>query len=678
MPQVTLPGILENLTKILEKLSTSSASETISSTALSNATSLVGTFSYQPDADNTFPEWYNRNKGILEECVESPTLRAKSLFRRRHDILNIRATSGTKAEETLTLGNLKGDEFEIGNLTSDQFKIFLALLMASEVVKRYVTRVEDAAIGLDGAPRDSSTTINRMQQSSHAKGRFSHQNHDQQLPVLKADGRSVEVKGFFIATLATIPSSGKETSTRVEDRIVVFATETGDLLKTSLGLCTKTEVELLLKPDASPVCLPARPLVMPVRELVDQELDRLVNNGTLCRVDSSDWAAPIVVVRKANGQIRMCADYSTGLNEALQDVDYPLPNMEEIMAKFSGNTVFTQLDLADAYLQLPLCTASRSDKGIQADPSKIEAIRNLRQPKSPSDVRAFLGLLNYYGKFSPRMHAIKAPFEALLKENVVFNWSEVHDEAFIKAKEILTGPLLLAHYDPRQTLVVAADACDAGIGGVLLQRYSDGNEKAVFHIYSQIEKEALALVLTVERLHKFIWGRRFILQTDHRPLVALFQPTNIKGLSERTAARLRRWALRLLGYDFHIEYIRTDAFGHADALSRLISEARRDGGDSVMGEVIGSLNCNEMEVSFLARSNLGAWDLATDFRRASRQDPFLRSILSRLQNVWSDKDRKDPSLRAFAQQAEGLCVVDDILLLDDRVVVPVSLRTAVL
>ncbi|XP_018494212.1 uncharacterized protein K02A2.6-like [Galendromus occidentalis] len=210
------------------------------------------------------------------------------------------------------------------------------------------------------------------------------------------DGRPIEVKGFFIATLATIPGSGKKKSTRVEDRIVVFATETGDLLggnvpyaldllstspsvelaqvnlnteglkskfpklfETSLGLCTKTEVELLLKPDASPVCLPARPLVMPVRELVDQELDRLVNNGTLCRVDSSDWAAPIVVVRKANGQIRMCADYSTGLNEALQDVDYPLPNMEEIMAKFSGNTVFTQLDLADAYLQLPLCTASR-------------------------------------------------------------------------------------------------------------------------------------------------------------------------------------------------------------------------------------------------------------------------------------------------------------------------------
>lgn len=65
--------------------------------------------------------------------------------------------------------------------------------------------------------------------------------------------------------------------------------------------------------------------------------------------------------------------------------------------------------------------------------------------------------------------------------------------------------------------------------------------------YSQIEKEALALVSTVERLKKFVWGRRFILQTDHRPLLALFRRSDTKGLNSRTEARLRRWALRLVG-----------------------------------------------------------------------------------------------------------------------------------
>ena len=97
----------------------------------------------------------------------------------------------------------------------------------------------------------------------------------------------------------------------------------------------------------------------PIREVVDEEVDQRVENGTLRKVDVSNWAAPIVVVRKANGQIRMCADYSTGLNEALRDVKYPHPNMEEIMAKFSKNRIFSQLDLADAYLQLPLRAESR-------------------------------------------------------------------------------------------------------------------------------------------------------------------------------------------------------------------------------------------------------------------------------------------------------------------------------
>ena len=60
------------------------------------------------------------------------------------------------------------------------------------------------------------------------------------------------------------------------------------------------------------------------------------------------------MVRKTNGQIRLCADYSTGLNGALKDDDYPLPNMEEFMSRSHGNRFFSQLDLADAYLQLPL------------------------------------------------------------------------------------------------------------------------------------------------------------------------------------------------------------------------------------------------------------------------------------------------------------------------------------
>ncbi|GAB1860863.1 RNA-directed DNA polymerase [Camponotus japonicus] len=159
-------------------------------------------------------------------------------------------------------------------------------------------------------------------------------------------------------------------------------------------------------------------------------------------------------------------------------------------------------------------------------------------------------------------------------------------KTFEDIKNIFTGPLLLAHYDPRQTLIVAADASSIGIGGILLQRVPDGQVKAVFHIskaltkaqqnYSQIEKEALALVTAVERFRKFVYSRHFVLQTDHRPLLALFKTSNTKGLDTRTANRLKRWALRLIGYDFDIEYVNSEKFDQADALSRLIQDAKQD------------------------------------------------------------------------------------------------------
>ena len=82
----------------------------------------------------------------------------------------------------------------------------------------------------------------------------------------------------------------------------------------------------------------------------------------------------------------------------------------------------------------------------------------------------------------------KTPLEALLAEDAVFKWTRQHVAALEGIKQILCGPLLLSHYDPRQTLIVAADASQSAIGGVLLQRYADGNERAVFHMSKSLTK----------------------------------------------------------------------------------------------------------------------------------------------------------------------------------------------
>lgn len=89
-------------------------------------------------------------------------------------------------------------------------------------------------------------------------------------------------------------------------------------------MCNKTKVTLQLKPDAKPVFRPKRPVAYDATPLVEAELDRLLELG-VSPVSYSDWAAPIVTIKKPNGSIRMCADFATGLNDALETYHYPLP-----------------------------------------------------------------------------------------------------------------------------------------------------------------------------------------------------------------------------------------------------------------------------------------------------------------------------------------------------------------
>ena len=132
-------------------------------------------------------------------------------------------------------------------------------------------------------------------------------------------------------------------------------------------------------------------------------------------------------------------------------------------------------------------------------------------------------------------------------------------------------------------ILVAADASNNGIGAAIYHKFSDGSEKPIAHSaqsltvaernYSQIEKEALALIFVVKNFHNMLYGRRFTLLTDHKPLLTVFGSK--KGIPTYTANRLLRWATTLMAYGFQIAYQSTTSFGQADALSRLIGDQDR-------------------------------------------------------------------------------------------------------
>ncbi|PIO71476.1 hypothetical protein TELCIR_06628 [Teladorsagia circumcincta] len=116
-------------------------------------------------------------------------------------------------------------------------------------------------------------------------------------------------------------------------------------------------------------------------------------------------------------------------------------------------------------------------KGRQPDPAKIEAIHNMPPPKDVSQLRAFLGLVNFYGNFVKNLRNLRVPLDALTKKDAPFLWTPACQSSFGRIKAILKSDLLLTHYEPSLSIVVAADASNYGIEAVLSHQFTNRSEK---------------------------------------------------------------------------------------------------------------------------------------------------------------------------------------------------------
>ena len=164
--------------------------------------------------------------------------------------------------------------------------------------------------------------------------------------------------------------------------------------------------------------------------------------------------------------------------------------------------------------------------GLSPDPRKVQAIVEASVPRDVQSLQPFLGLVNFYGRFVPNLSTVLHPLHNLLQKGTAFEWSTEGADAFQTVKKLLAESPILTHYSQDLPLVLEVDASPYGIGGCLFH-VTDSGKKPVYFVsrsltaaecnYSQIDREALAIVFAVRRQHQFVYGRHFLLRTDHKP-----------------------------------------------------------------------------------------------------------------------------------------------------------------
>ncbi|KAI3775993.1 hypothetical protein L1987_45753 [Smallanthus sonchifolius] len=205
-------------------------------------------------------------------------------------------------------------------------------------------------------------------------------------------------------------------------------------------------------------------------------------------------------------------------------------------------------------------------EGIHVDPSKIVAIKNWEAPKTPTEVRQFLGLAGYYRRFIENFSKIALPLTTLTQKDKKFDWTDKQESAFQLLKQKLCSAPILSLPEGIDNFVVYCDASHQGLGCVLMQRdkviaYASRQLKVHEKNYMTHDLELGAVVFALKIWRHYLYGTRCTIFTDHKSLQHIFDQKELN-------MRQRRWEELLNDYDCNIKYHPGKANVVADALSR--------------------------------------------------------------------------------------------------------------
>ncbi|XP_063361440.1 uncharacterized protein LOC134658236 [Cydia amplana] len=210
-----------------------------------------------------------------------------------------------------------------------------------------------------------------------------------------------------------------------------------------------------------------------------------------------------------------------------------------------------------------------TSEGLKPDPEKIETITKIKRPENIKELQRFLGLITYLSKFIKNMADITSPLRQLLHKDVEWVWDQPQEEAFTKLKELLKNPPVLGFYDPQAPILLSVDSSSYACGGVMIQKekpiaYCAKSFTKTEQGYSQLEKEANAILVACKKFHNYIWGcKDLTIESDHKPLETIFK----KPLTS-APPRLQRMLYQILPYNPKVTYKKGSEMYVADTLSR--------------------------------------------------------------------------------------------------------------
>ena len=315
--------------------------------------------------------------------------------------------------------------------------------------------------------------------------------------------------------------------------------------------------------------------------------------------------------------------------------------------------------------------------GIKPDPSKTEDIRKMPTSQDREDLQRFIGLMNYLEAYIPHFADKVSPLRELMKD-VPFVWHEDHQRTYDNLKKCIGSESCMSYYHPQKETVLEFDASQKGLGACLLQdnkpvAFASKTLTPTQSAYSNIERETLAIVNCVTKFHTYLFGKPFVIITDHKPLLMIHN----KPLKS-APPRLQRLLVKIQGYDFQLVYRPGKQMIIADVLSRLPNpEKNVEIPLDVTVDYI-TLDVDDENACSIGMINFSI-NRRVQLRETTTADPTQRALQRVFYSGWPDTRKDLPKdLRPYKSYRDEIGISDGVIFKGKKVIIPDALRSDIL